>query len=138
MLFDLIELLRINDTGAETNAPWEGDGDQQAWRTKDIAPPPRSRQRWLSDGGGLGWGVLPPQAGRQPSLPLSSQETWPRFNMQRCRGRHGGAARGVLYFKQSVYNRAPADAGICQNSAMGKIYLSCVEGPVTLGLRALK
>lgn len=42
------------------------------------------------------------------------------------------------YFKQRIYNKGPADVGICQNSAMGKIYLSRVEGPVTLGLRALK
>lgn len=42
------------------------------------------------------------------------------------------------YFKQRIYNKGPEDAGICQNSAMGEIYLSRVEGPVTLGLSALE
>lgn len=70
MLFDLIELLRINDTGAETNAPWEGDGDQQAWRTKDIAPPPREppalAERWW--GAGVGGS---PTTGREAAQPSS-------------------------------------------------------------------
>lgn len=81
-----------------------------------------------------------PTAARQgggpalPSLPGKREAAWPRFNMQRWRGWH----RSVPYFKQRIYNKGLEDAGICQNSAMGEIYLSRVEGPVTLGLRALE
>lgn len=92
-----------------------------------------AEQRW--GGAGEGRGGLGPGGGPAfPSLPYPRKR--PRFNMQRWRG--GTHPHGRPYFKQRIYNKGPADAGICQNSAMGKIYLSRVEGPVTLGLRALK
>ena len=144
--FDLIKLLRLSDSGAKTNALQEGDQDPRQPRTKDdVRPPPPWEPPGLADDGGRaeggedwggGRGISPhSQAGRKPTLPFPSREAWPRFNMQRWRGWH----RGVPYFKQRIYNKGPEDAGICQNSAMGEIYLSKPSGGACdLGLESFR
>ena len=143
--FDFIKLLRPSDKCSSRKVITTGM--QPGTKDDTHPPPPWERQDWLSEGGrgrgggrlGRGAWTLPPQPGRgeaQPRLPFprKREAAWPRFNMQRWRGWH----RSVPYFKQRIYNKGLEDAGICQNSAMGEIYLSRVEGPVTLGLRALE
>ena len=141
--FDFIKLLRPSDKCSSRKVI--RTGRQPGTKDDTHPPPPWERQGWLSEGGrgrgggrlGRGAWTLPPQPGRgeaQPRLPFQGKReaAWPRFNMQRWRGWH----RSVPYFKQRIYNKGLEDAGICQNSAMGEICR--VEGPVTLGLRALE
>lgn len=133
--FNLIKLLRINDSGEYTKAFRE----QTAAKNKGVgAPSPGGRPGSAGGGGrglglgeglggggrvsvsGEGWGggvwggVLQPQPGREeagsPSPPLPPfTELGPQFSMRRCGGWHrGSAAVRAVFQTKNIYNKGPA------------------------------